>query len=403
MSIEWSRSSFLLALVSNLAPIDQLVVPAELSGRTGRNRSTGLAQIQANYDRSALLAWLARYAESPATLASYRKEAERLLLWCLFQHRKALSDLTHEDLLVFERFLANPQPEERWVMSVAQKAPRSSPAWRPFAARLAPVSQRQAMSILNGLFSWLVEAGYLAGNPLALRRRPRTGRPARVSRFLPLEHWTEVRTTIELMPTDSIRDAKHAARCRWLFSLLYVGGLRASEVCLNTMGGFFSRRGSDGKERWWLELTGKGGKERLVPATDELMSELMRYRKALGLPSLPHEGEITPLLLPIIGPTKPMARSAIHELVKDVVRRTAQRLRAQGPGFEGAASHIEQASTHWMRHTAGTHQSDRIDLKLVRDNLGHSNIATTSVYVHSEDDQRHDLTSGAHRVGWSAP
>ena len=55
-----------------------------------------------------------------------------------------------------------------------------------------------------------------------------------------------------------------------------------------------------------------------------------------------------------------------------------------------------------MRHTAGTHQSDRIDLKVVRDNLGHSNIATTSIYVHSEDDQRHDLTSSSHRVGWSA-
>ena len=61
--------------MSNLASIDQLVVPADLSGRTGRNRSTGLAQIQADDDRSAVLAWLARYADSPATLASYRKEA----------------------------------------------------------------------------------------------------------------------------------------------------------------------------------------------------------------------------------------------------------------------------------------------------------------------------------------
>ncbi|RQP21862.1 tyrosine-type recombinase/integrase [Piscinibacter terrae] len=387
----------------DLVPIDQLVVPTDLSGRDGRNRATGLAQIQANDDRSAVLAWLARYANSPATLASYRKEAERLLLWCVFQQRKALSDLTHEDLLVYERFLANPQPVGRWVMSVAQKAARSSPDWRPFARPLEPVSQRQAMSILNSLFNWLVQAGYLAGNPLALRRRPRTGRAPRVSRFLPLEHWAEVRTTIELMPAETARDAKHAARSRWLFSLLYIGGLRVSEVCINTMGGIFCRRSADGKERWWLELTGKGDKMRLVPATDELMAELIRYRKANDLPPLPREGDATPLLMPIIGPVQPMARTAVHELVKDVVRRTAQRLRAKGPDYEAAAAHIEKASTHWMRHTAGTHQSDRIDLKAVRDNLGHANIATTSVYVHTQDDQRHDLTTGSHRVGWSAP
>ena len=139
-----------------------------------------------------------------------------------------------------------------------------------------------------------------------------------------------------------------------------------------------------------------------MPATDELMAELVRYRNVLKLRPLPHEGEETPLLVPLIGGIKPMARSAVHELVKEVVRRTAQRLRAKGGDYEAAAAHIEKASTHWMRHTAGTHQSERIDLKVVRDNLGHANIATTSIYVHSEDDARHDATM-AHRVGWSVP
>lgn len=403
MSIDCRLTCFELAPVPNLVPIDQLVVPPDLSGVTGRNRASGLAQIQAIDDRSAVLAWLARYADSQATLASYRKEAERLLLWCVLQQGKALSDLTHEDLLVFERFLANPQPADRWVMTVAQKAARSSPDWRPFAKPLESVSRRQAMSILNSLFNWLVEAGYLAGNPLALRWHPRTGRAPRISRFLPMEHWGEVRATIELMPTGAPRAAKHAARSRWLFSLLYIGGLRVSEVCFNAMGGFFCRRSSDGKERWWLELTGKGDSLRLVPATDELMAELIRYRKANGMSPLPREGDTTPLLLPIIGPMQPMARSAVHEIVKEVVRSTAQRLRAKGADHEAAAAHIERASTHWMRHTAGSHQSDRIDLKAVRDNLGHTNISTTSVYVHSQDDQRHDLTSDAHRVGWKAP
>ena len=75
-------------------------------------------------------------------------------------------------------------------------------------------------------------------------------------------------------------------------------------------------------------------------------------------------------------------------------------LRQQGPEFEAAAAHIEQASTHWMRHTAGSHLSGKADLKMVRDNLGHANISTTSIYLHSEEDARHDATSAVHRVGW---
>jgi integrase len=264
-------------------------------------------------------------------------------------------------------------------------------------------SQRQALSILNGLFNWLVQAGYLAGNPLALRRRRSVARPAKTSRFLPHEHWAQVRATIEALPANTPRLAKQAARYRWLFSLLYIGGLRISEVCTNCMGDFYWRRGADGRERWWLAVSGKGEKTRAVPATDELLSELMRYRKANDLAALPREGESLALLLPLIGSSRPMARSAVHELVKEVFRETAARLRQQGPEHEAAAAHIEQASAHWLRHTAGTHQSDSMDLKAVRDNLGHANIATTNIYLHTEDDARHDLTSSAHRIRWTQP
>ena len=67
------------AALAHLEPLDGLVLPAHLSGERGRNRAQGLPQVAANDDRSAVLAWLARYKDSPATLASYRKEAERLL------------------------------------------------------------------------------------------------------------------------------------------------------------------------------------------------------------------------------------------------------------------------------------------------------------------------------------
>jgi len=53
-------------------------------------------------------------------------------------------------------------------------------------------------------------------------------------------------------------------------------------VILNSMGGFFVRRDSEGEERWWLEITGKGEKTRLVPATAELMlAQILEQREGV--------------------------------------------------------------------------------------------------------------------------
>lgn len=107
-------------------------------------------------------------------------------------------------------------------------------------------------------------------------------------------------------------------------------------------------------------------------------------------------------MMTLIAPIKSMARSAIHELMKGVMHDAAELLRRRAPDFEVAAAHLEQASAHWIRHTAGSHLSEKVDLKVVRD-LGHANISTTSIYLHTEDDARHDVTAAGHRVGWRAP
>ena len=143
--------------------------------------------------------------------------------------------------------------------------------------------------------------------------------------------WREVKDTIEAMPgtieSATERDRLHAARCRWLLTVLYLGGLRAAEVAETRMGAFFCRRDREGLERWWLEVTGKGNKTRLVPATDELMVELARYREANGLPPAPHPGEARPIVLPIIGKEKPLSRGALHLVLKEVFGLAAARTR----------------------------------------------------------------------------
>lgn len=390
-----------LSVMPTIKTIDSAHLSPELDGTDGHNRAIGnRPQITANTDADAIKVWLARYLDTKTTFDSYRKEAERLLLWSVIELGKPLSSLSHEDFLLYQRFLADPQPAERWVMT-RRKVARDDPQWRPFAGPLSPTSQRQAIVILNGMFSWLVNAGYLAGNPLSLsRNRQRKAKP-RVTRFLDEDLWKEVKLTIERMPRETNREREHYQRVRWLFSLLYITGLRVSEVTQNTMGGFFSRKDKSSEFRWWLEITGKGDKTRIVPATNELMLELGRYRREMGLSLNPLEGEPMPLLLPIGGKQRAMTRSALHLILKQIFNITAKRLRERGPDSLILATKLEAASAHWMRHTAGSNMtSSDMDIRHVRDNLGHESISTTNNYLHSEDDKRHQDTEERHKLSW---
>lgn len=381
-------------------PIERLSLPAALDGSTGTNRGGGKMQISANTDLQAMQAWLARFVDSPATFANYRKEAERLLLWATSARHKAVSSLTHEDFLAYSRFLLDPQPREQWVSGGGTKYPRHDVRWRPFYGPLSPASQRQAMVILNVMFSWLVHAGYLGGNPLALTRHRAARKAPRVVRYLDPELWDDVKRSIESMPRNSGRERAHHQRVRWLFTLLYLGGLRISEVSGNTMGGFFCRR-SHGEERWWLQILGKGDKERLVPATHEMMLELANYRQSRGLPPYPAINEATPLVLPLGPSVKPLTRAALHTIIKKVFEEAACALERQGGANQARAALLRQASAHWLRHTAGSSMADgEIDLRMVRDNLGHESLNTTSQYLHTDDDRRHRETERCHRIVW---
>ena len=390
--------------MNELTPV--AATASHLDGSQGSNRASGVrAQIAAKTDIEALKAWLMRFTESKTTFDNYRKEAERLLLWATLQMHKPLSSLTHEDFLSYQIFLADPQPAVQWVMRDGRKFARTHADWRPFSGPLSPASRRQAIIILNTLFSWLVQAGYLAGNPLSLSRNRANKLPPRITRYLDDDLWQAVKDTIAAMPRATVREREHHARVRWLFSLLYSCGLRISEVVVNTMGGFFSRRDRFGQERWWLEILGKGNKLRLIPATSELMNELASYRQLCGLALMPSSGEATPLLLPIGGRQQAMTRGALHAVVKQVFGAAALRLRARGvdTGVDASmlAAQLGSASAHWLRHTAGSHMANNaLDLRHVRDNLGHASIATTNTYLHAEDDVRHSETEEKHKIGW---
>ncbi len=235
-----------------------------------------------------------------------------------------------------------------------------------------------------------MRAGYLAGTPFALqpsRRRARQGRRT-IERYLDRALWEDVLDRVDRWPQASERDRQRYERARWTLRFLYETALRASEAARACESDVFHRRGC-----WWLHVTGKGGVEGDVPISDALVADFARYRTFHGLHADPASDSPRPLILGIAGREVPLTATAVYLIVKDALKRVADVLAPTDPA---RAARLRQASTHWLRHTAATHQAEAGNpVHYIQHNLRHSSIATTSIYLHAEEDARHASTTRA--------
>lgn len=370
---------------SMLVPLERMLLTANLDGSQGVNRTASdvTKQIAAENDLEAVRVWLAEFHDSPHTLRNYRKEVERLLLWSILDLGKPLSSLQREDIARYQAFLADPHPRDRWC---APRTSRTSPAWRPFEGPLGTTSRRQVLVILSSLFAYLVEAGYLAGNPISLvRRRDRVAASQKaqtVERFLEQDLWQYVLEFVDRLPRVTQGQRARQERIRYLLLIFYLLGPRISEVATHSMGSFVERRG-----KWWWHVVGKGGKEATIPVNQEMLAALERYRTFLGLSPLPVPDEETPLVLSVSG-TRGVTANMIYRLIKDILYKAAKELETVQPH---KADKLRRASAHWLRHTAITHQADAgIELRYLNKSARHSKLETTAIYLHADDDAWHE-------------
>jgi site-specific recombinase XerD len=68
--------------------------------------------------------------------------------------------------------------------------------------------------------------------------------------------------------------------------------------------------------------------------------------------------------------------------MKQFFETAAKAIQPENPAL---ADKLRLATPHWMRHTHATHALARgAELTAVRDNLRHTSIATTSIYLHGD-------------------
>jgi site-specific recombinase XerD len=391
-----------------VVPMEKLALPATLDGHEGSNRAPDACRIGAVDDLAAIQAWLAaRAAGSPHTERAYRREAERLLLWAVFARKRAMSSLNVDDAIAYRDFLFSPSPRETWVGP--SSAPRYTPQWRPFTGPLSSRSVGQALTVVRGMFDWLVAMRYLAFNPFMAVPTIR-GVDAADSdlqlrldsdRYLSGGQWHQLREYLDDLAIDEA-----GIRARFAITLAYTTGLRASELVAATTGRMRVRAsavadpvetGEQPLRKVAIRVAGKGGKIRDVPIAPQLEELLDGYLAVRGLPSWCDCDPTTPILsaLDAPAPGRSITTSSLYRMLRTRFVEIA-RAHNRHRRHEDAAA-FERASTHWLRHTFGRHAlADGASLNVVQAVLGHASIQTTTIYASGPSDQAdHELRSFA--------
>lgn len=351
--------------------------------------ATGAPLVAASTDSELARAFLYSNALSAHSLKSTRKDLGRFLLWCQQQGRMLLQ-LRIEDLIAYKAFLLDPQPAERWISNT--KWPRSDSRWRPFSGPLSAVSANHAFRVVKALLEFAKDAGYLQRNAGALVGNIKTRRDARVTRYLPPDAIDYVRTAIDAMPERTVAAGKRQARDRFLFLAYISTGARLSELTGASMGSIYTT--ADG--RWWLDVVGKGDRQRRLPVTMALLGVFRSYRAQYGLLPETARDDPMPLVLATRGTgSEGVTDEAVSKAIKSLFRQAAATAAMNGQA--DTASALSNASAHWLRHTMlTTHANDGVSLQVLQATAGHANISTTAMYLHKSDKERHDEILASH-------
>lgn len=209
-------------------------------------------------------------------------------------------------------------------------------------------------STLRLFFKYMsVQTHRLESNPADLLEAPKIKQS--LPKYLSLEDSLELLNSV---------DGENERRDYCILTIFLNCGLRLSELCeLN-----LSDISSDGT----MTVTGKGNKERMVYLNDSCKTAIKRY-----LEVRPHEGLTAESknALFISRNHKRISPRTVEHIVTSYIKKA---------GLDGKG-----LSTHKLRHTAATlmYQHGHVDIRVLKDILGHANLGTTQIYTHVSDEQ----------------
>ena len=219
-------------------------------------------------------------------------------------------------------------------------------------------SRARKVSTLRAYFKYLsVKTKQLDENPMQELESPKMKKS--LPKYLTLEE------SVKLL--DSI-DGRYKERDYAIITLFLNCGLRLSELC--------SLNYNDIKSDNTMTVTGKGNKERTIYLNDMCLNAVNEYMKVR-----PIDGVKDKNALFLSGRKCRISPKTVQHIVEKYIEKA-------GFGDRGF-------STHKLRHTAATlmYQQGNVDVLLIKEILGHENLATTEIYTHIVDSQLKDAVS----------
>ncbi|EGR0207564.1 TPA: site-specific tyrosine recombinase XerD [Vibrio vulnificus] len=271
------------------------------------------------------------------TLSSYRNDLMKLLQWMEANHYR-LDFISLSGLQQYQSYLVDQDYKQ--------------------------TSRARMLSAIRRLFQYLHREKVRADDPSALLVSPKL--PQRLPKDISEEQVDALLDAPD--PNDPVE-----LRDKAMLELLYATGLRVTELVSLTMENISLRQGV-------VRVTGKGGKERLVPMGENAIDWIETFIKQ-GRPVLLGETSSD-----VVFPSKrarQMTRQTFWHRIK----------------FYAVIAGIDtdHLSPHVLRHAFATHLLNYgADLRVVQMLLGHSDLSTTQIYTHVATERLKQIHSQHH-------
>jgi len=224
---------------------------------------------------------------------------------------------------------------------------------------MATSTRARKLSAIKSFYNFLNQEMILSYNPTIQIKQPKL--PQKLPKTLTekdVENMLKISKTIGKTEAEKIRN-----HC--LIELLYATGMRVSEL-ISLPASILNN------DTEMIYITGKGGKERLVPLSTEARKCLNKWQLEWNKEAK-KEKEKSGLKISYLFPSKSknghLTRIWFYKLIKKIALK--------------ANLNPLDVSPHTLRHAFATHLlANGADLRVIQTFLGHSDISSTEIYTH---------------------
>jgi integrase/recombinase XerC len=230
---------------------------------------------------------------------------------------------------------------------------------------LSSRSIARKISTLKSFYKYHIRTGTLQKNPVAKLISPR------LSKRLPV--FVEEKDMNTLFEHVEFTDDWNGKTGRLAMQILYQLGLRLSELvnCKESQVDFANGQ---------IKVLGKGNKERIIPASVELLKAIKEY---IAQKKVTFE--------------KPNVVLLVNEKGNKLYPKYIYRITTK---YLQQVTTVQKKSPHILRHSFATHlMNNGAELNAVKELLGHASLAATQVYTHNTIEKLKNIHKNAHPKG----